>query len=288
MHEGQPSRTALTTAAARAAHLIVDSEPHILHDTVAAALLGGKAEEMLGYHRTHGDHLVLSGTRALVTARSAYTERLLADSGADQYVILGAGLDTFAYRNSEIRVFEVDHPVTQEWKRSLLKDAGFAVPEHLAFVPLDLESGGLLDGLTAAGFDPGRPALVGWLGVAVYLTRDAIASTLAELGRMAPGSDVVMEYALPRELRDETGKAYGDMTAQVVRESGEPHLTFFTPDEVTELMKEHGLEVVEHVGMHDAVPASFWDRADALRPFDSMRLAHAVVPARDGDAVTSD
>ncbi|GAA4092192.1 class I SAM-dependent methyltransferase [Actinomadura miaoliensis] len=278
MQDGQPSRTALSTAAARAAHLVVDHEPHILHDTVAAALLGDRAEEMLGYHRAHGDHLVLSGTRALVTARGAYTERLLADRSPDQYVILGAGLDTFAHRHSGVRVFEVDHPATQEWKRALLSRAGIPIPGHLAFVPVDLESGALLDRLTAAGFDPRRSALVGWLGVTMYLTRDAISATLAELGRLSPGSELVMEYALPAELRDATGNEYAAIAAEVVRESNEPYLTFLSPDDVTTLMKRHGLEVLDHVTMHDAVPPSTWTRTDALRPFTWTRLAHATIP----------
>ncbi|TMR09861.1 class I SAM-dependent methyltransferase, partial [Nonomuraea zeae] len=200
MQQAQPSQTALMAAAARAAHLVVDREPVIFRDTIAAPLLGERADELIGYHRAYGDHLVLAGTRAQVTARSHYAERRLAErarTGLDQYVVLGAGLDTFAYRaeaaGGAMRVFEVDHPDTQEWKRGLLAAAGIAPPAALAFAPVDFESDDLLDALLAAGFDPGRPALVSWLGVAMYLTPEAVAATLAVAGRLAAGSELIME-----------------------------------------------------------------------------------------------
>lgn len=120
MNNREPSQTALTAAAARAAHLVVDREPLIFRDTVARALLGDRAEELIGYHREHGDHLILSSARTMTVTRSRYTEDRLADAvrrGVAQYVVLGAGLDTFAYRSphaERLRVFEVDHPATQE------------------------------------------------------------------------------------------------------------------------------------------------------------------------------
>src|SRR4051812_24610261 len=124
---GRPSRTAMTAAAARAAHLIVDGEPVVFADTLAYRLLGEQAEELVAYHRLHGDHLVLAGARAAVTTRSRFTEERLARAaaaGMRQYVVLGAGLDSFAYRSDlYVRVFEVDHPATQEWKRERLRDA---------------------------------------------------------------------------------------------------------------------------------------------------------------------
>jgi methyltransferase (TIGR00027 family) len=129
MDDRQPSQTALAAAAARPAHPVVDREPLIFRDPVAADLIGEPGAEMVGYHRRSGDHIVLAGTRAQVTVRSRWTERRLAelaDQGLDQYVILGAGLDSFAYRSppaGRLRVFEVDHPATQRWKRDLLDAA---------------------------------------------------------------------------------------------------------------------------------------------------------------------
>jgi methyltransferase (TIGR00027 family) len=164
--------TALTAAAARTAHLIVDGEPHIFADTLAAGILGEQAEELLRYHRVSGDH-ILRGARTQVVVRSRYTEDRLAEAmknGMAQYVLLGAGLDSFGYRTeSAVRVFEVDHPATQEWKKAHLEKAGIAVPGTVSFVAADFEADSLGDRLTAAGFDPARPAFVSWLGVVMYL-----------------------------------------------------------------------------------------------------------------------
>jgi O-methyltransferase involved in polyketide biosynthesis len=219
MDDRQPSQTALAAAAARAAHLVVDQEPLIFRDPVAADLIGEPGAEMVGYHRRSGDHIVLAGTRAQVSVRSRYTEQRLAelaDRGLDQYVLLGAGLDSFAYRSplaGRLRVFEVDHPASQRWKRDLL----------------------------------------------------------------AAGSELVMEYALPPELRDQTGQAYADFALPVAAERGEPWLSFFTPEQLSGLLAANGLTVAEQVRQQDAVPAALWRRTDALRPADLCRLARATV-----------
>jgi O-methyltransferase involved in polyketide biosynthesis len=219
MDDRQPSQTALAAAAARAAHLVVDQEPLIFRDPVAADLIGEPGAEMVGYHRRSGDHIVLAGTRAQVSVRSRYTEQRLAelaDRGLTQYVILGAGLDSFAYRSplaGRLRVFEVDHPASQRWKRDLL----------------------------------------------------------------AAGSELVMEYALPPELRDQTGQAYADFALPVAAERGEPWLSFFTPEQLSGLLAANGLTVAEQVRQQDAVPAALWRRTDALRPADLCRLAQATV-----------
>ncbi|MFL6298618.1 MAG: class I SAM-dependent methyltransferase, partial [Actinomycetes bacterium] len=161
-------------------------------DPVAADLIGEPGAEMVGYHRRSGDHIVLAGTRTQVTVRSRWTERRLAelaDGGLDQYVILGAGLDSFAYRSplvDRMRVFEVDHPATQRWKRDLLAAASSTPPDGLTFVGVDLETDPLPDRLAAEGFDLSRPALVSWLGVSMYLTADAVAATLTRSAAWPP------------------------------------------------------------------------------------------------------
>jgi methyltransferase (TIGR00027 family) len=290
----QPSQTALAAAAARGAHLVVDQQPFIFEDPVALPLLGEVGQEMLRYHRASGDHVVLAGTRAQVTVRSRYAEErlaALARDGLAQYVLLGAGLDTFAYRSplaGNLRVFEVDHPATQRWKRDLLGAAGIAplAPERLAFVGVDLETDALLERLADAGFDPSRPALVSWLGVSMYLTGDAVAATLAAIGSLAAGTELVMEYALPAELRDARGAAYATFALQVAAERGEPWLSFFTPDELAELLHAHGLSVVERRSQQDAVDPSLWRRDDALVPADLCRLARATVRPGAGSAAS--
>ncbi|WP_084960499.1 class I SAM-dependent methyltransferase [Thermoactinospora rubra] len=283
MHDEQPSQTALMAAGGRAAHLLVDQEPHLFHDTVALRLLGERGEEVVGYHRAYGDHIVLAGTRAQVTARSAYAERHLAariGEGVAQYVILGAGLDTFAYRTTPAAgpaIYEVDHPATQAWKRALLAAAGLAPPPGLAFTGVDFETDDLVQRLVADGFDPGRPAVVSWLGVCMYLTREALDATLAALGGLAPGTELIAEYALPPELRDARGAEYAAFALPAAEERGEPWLSFFTPGELSALLERHGLRTVEHVRQADAVDPALWARKDALRPADLCRLVRAVV-----------
>ncbi|MEU5992537.1 SAM-dependent methyltransferase [Spirillospora sp. NPDC047418] len=268
--------TALSAAAARAAHLTADGAPAIFADTVAERLLGGLADEMIGYHRTHGEHIILAGTRAVTTVRARYAEERLGAHG--QYVVLGAGLDTCGYRGeSPIRVFEVDHPATQEWKRGLLAAAGIEIPERVALVPADFEAEEPIGKLTGTGFDTGRTALVSWLGVSFYLTRDAIAKTLDEIARLAPGTELVMDYALPDGHRDAEGGAYAEIAAQVVGEHAEPYRSHFTPGEIDALLTGHGFEVAANTTLRDAVPPETWRRADALRPFDYFRLVRAVV-----------
>jgi methyltransferase (TIGR00027 family) len=291
--EGEPSQTALTAAAARAAHLIVDGEPPIFADTLAYRLLGERAEEFVGYHRAHGGHPVLSGARAAVTTRARFTEDRLAEAvgragsgagsgagGITQYVILGAGLDSFAYRSElagRVRVFEVDHPATQRWKRRSLAAAGIAVPDAVTFVPFDLETGALADRLRDGGFDPARPALVGWLGVTMYLTVEAIGRTLAGIGGFAPGTEVVVDYLLPAHLRDAAGRAYADAVMPVAAQRGEPWLAFLEPGEMAALLRRHGFAPIADVGQVEAVAPALWRRSDAVRPAELARLAHARV-----------
>lgn len=287
----QPSRTALTAAAARAAHLIVDHEPVIFADELAAALLGEQADELISYHRAHGTHLVLSCARAQVLCRSRFTEDHLAAcvrGGITQYVILGAGLDSFAYGRASglpasrsqrlARVFEVDHPATQRWKRAHLASAGITEPDTVSFVAMDFERDSLAGRLRQAGFDPSRPALVSWLGVTMYLTEATISQTLAEISGFAPGTQLVTDYMLPAALRDQTGRSYAELVAPAAAEWGEPWLTFLAPDDVSALLEGHGFGAVEHVRQRDSIPAALWDRADSLRPANLSVLARATIP----------
>ena len=192
----------------RAAHQIYDAAPLVFSDPIAVPILG--AEYLPEIERTrfelHKPHSV--ALRAHMIVRSRYAE---ARAGAfGQYAVLGAGLDTYAFRAPEgKRVFEADHPATQEWKKGLLDAAGIPVPGNAALVPVDFEEpDGPVRKLAAAGFDTARPALVSWLGVSYFLTPDAVAGTLAEIGRLAPGTELVMDYALPPGLRDAEGDAY--------------------------------------------------------------------------------
>ena len=302
--DGQPSLTALTAAAARAAHLIVDNEPVIFADTLAQAMLGERAEELISYHRAHGTHPVLAGARAQVTCRSRYAEDRLADAvgrGIGQYVLLGAGLDSFASRSplaDRVRVFEVDHPATQAYKRRVRGVAGGggaagadggtagagagaagADGGGVRFVAVDFGRDSLQEALGRAGFDAGQPTLVSWLGVTMYLDESAIEATVAVLGGFAPGSEVVVDYLLPAGMRDAAGKMYADLVGQAAAERGEPWRSVFAPAAMAALLARHGFGPARDVRQRDMIPAAAWDRSDALRPAELSRIAHAVVPS---------
>jgi methyltransferase (TIGR00027 family) len=264
----------LTAAAARAAHLIVDQEPFVCADPLAATLLGPRADELIDYHRQHGTHPVLAGARAQATFRSRYTEDLVAARRPEQYVVLGAGLDSSAYRDPAAdRVYEVDRPDAQRDKRRRLAAAGIAEPATVRYVPVDFEHQSLADPLRRHGFLADRPAVVSWLGVSMYLTRDALGATLRELAGFAPGTEVVLDYLVPAPLQDADGRIYADAVGPASAERGEPWLTLCTPDELTALAD--GFGTIVHIGQYDRP----WlrDRPDALRPSTLARLAHLTV-----------
>jgi methyltransferase (TIGR00027 family) len=245
----------------------VDGSPTIFADPLAETLLGERADEFIDYHRKHGDHPILRGARQQVVIRSRFTEDRLAGriaEGVTQYVILGAGLDSFAYRETGVHVFEVDHPATQRWKRRVLAESGIAVPETLTMVPVDFEADSLADQLTGSGFDPGRPAVMSWLGVIGYLTTEAIGRTLDVIGGFAAGTDIVIDYMLPSGMRDADGDLYAEQVSRVAAERGEPWLTFLSPDDMTGLLARHGFDSVEHFAQRDF---PYWaGRCDGLRP----------------------
>lgn len=250
-----PSQTALTAAAARAAHLLVDAEPRIFADPLAARLLGDRAEELLAYHRLQGDHPILVGARAQVVCRSRVTEDLL--DGFVRYVVLGAGLDSFAYRSTGVEVVEIDRPATRNWKKRALEKAGVAIPENVTFL-------GSAGELAQAG-----PTLVSWLGVTMYLTAEELESTLAAL----PPCELVVDHMLPAGLRDTAGDAYVAGVAPVAAANGEPWRSFLSPDDMTALLDKHGFDVVRHLRQRDL--PDMLDRADALRPSDLSVITHA-------------
>lgn len=277
----------MTAAAARAAHLIVDDEPVIFADTLAGPLLGDQAEELISYHRLHGSHLVLASARGQATCRSRYTEDSLAAAlrcGVAQYVVLGAGLDSFAYRSplaAKVATFEVDHPATQAWKRERLEAAGIKPRGPVTFVPFDFErqgAGSLADSLNASGFDPARPALVSWLGVTMYLTTDAIESVAGALRQgLAPRSELIVDYMLPAGLRDATGESYVEQVAPVAASRGEPWLAFLTPAQVAAMLAKLGFSLDRDIGQRDIGGPDLWRRSDVLAPVELSRLVHAVV-----------
>ena len=260
----------------------------IFADPLAADLLGDRADELISYHRLHGSHVVLASARAQVTCRSRYTELAVADAlgrGVAQYVILGAGLDSFAYRGAiagRLAVFEVDQPATQDWKRQRLAEVGLTAPSNARFVPVDFEADSLTSRLVRGGFDLTRPAVLSWLGVTMYLTDAAIGAVIGELGRFASGTELVLDYMLAADLRDDIGNSYVEQVAPVAAQRGEPWLSFFSPPQMTALLNGHGFADVRHIAQRDVGSDAMWCRSDALRPADLSKLAHARLPARNG------
>ncbi len=265
MRSGKASKTALRVAIRRAAHQLMEN-PQILEDPIALPLLGGgHARDM-----ERAMHPVARDFRAFMAARSRFAEDRLRESvqaGVRQYVILGAGLDTFAYRNpfATLRVFEVDFPATQEWKREMLAEAGIRAPQSLTYVPLDFEHKGLCEGLAEAGFDLAAPAFFTWLGVTPYLTRAAFRATLGAIAAMPAGSGVCFDYALSTESLSPARRAIFDRLAQRVAAAGEPLQLFFAPEEMDRELRQAGLQRAEQVGTTELNALFFDGREDGLR-----------------------
>ena len=265
MESGRASKTALRVAIRRAAHQIME-QPRILDDPIAVRLLGpGFARDM-----ERASHRVARDFRAFMAARSRYAEDRLAEAvanGVAQYVVLGAGLDTFAYRNPfpALRVFEVDFPATQEGKRAMLAEAGIALPAGLIFVPLDFEHNTLAAGLAEAGFDAGSAAFFGWLGVVPYLTLDAFRSTLAAIAKLPAGSAVSFDYAVAPETLSPLGRKAFDALAGRVAAAGEPFQLFFTPEQMESELRRVGFWRIEQVDSERLNELYFNDRADGLK-----------------------
>ncbi len=267
MVEAIPSRTALSVALRRAVHQEHDS-PVVFDDPKAVPILGAEYADSLAVYVARAQEPFASGMRAHLVARSRYAEDKLRQaiaSGVTQYVLLGAGLDTFAYRNpyGQLRVFEVDHPATQAWKRELLTRSGISIPGNLTYAPVDFECQSLKSGLDSAGFDTSEPAFFAWLGVVPYLTLSAFRSTVDFVAAQPVGSGLVFDYGLPREALTPREQLVRDMLASRVEGSGEPFQLFFTPDGIAaELAKFSGRE---DLGANEINALYFEGRSDELR-----------------------
>jgi methyltransferase (TIGR00027 family) len=254
MHESQPSQTAERAAVLRAAHRRLDPPP-ILDDPLAGRLVGAARIAEMRANRASHDPMVLQRLRASIAIRSRYAEDCLREAvahGVRQYVILGAGLDSFAYRcelpAEALRVFEVDHPATQAWKRERLAAAGIAEPARVAFVPCDFERQQLRAALVAGGVDLSRPLFVSWLGVTMYLERAAVLATLRVVAGCAPGSEIVFEYVRPIDQLPPLAAAAIEGLQTRAAAVGEPWRSAFDPAELAKDLAAVGLTVVEDSG----------------------------------------
>ena len=280
----EPSSTARFTAMCRGRHRREDAPPWVLDDTHALDLIGpgwtGLADALDGVL----PEPARSRMRAGMVARSRYVEDRLLAGHFGQYVLLGAGLDTFAWRRPDLlgglRVYEVDHPATLSWKWARAAELGWPVADGHVFTPIDLEHETLGTGLDRAGFDWSAPACFAWLGVTQYLTRDAVLGTLETIAACPPGTEIVFTYVVPPELLDDVGRLCFDTLSAVAARSGETWHTVLRPDEAHDLVEQQSaLTVREHLGARDMHERYFADRADGLTPYSTIGYIAAGVPS---------
>ncbi|AUX34096.1 MULTISPECIES: class I SAM-dependent methyltransferase [Sorangium] len=269
--------TAVRVALWRAIHVQNDAPPHVLEDDVGLKLA---APDDGWRQRPDMNPGATSRFRASIVARARFIEDLVVEQagrGVRQYVLLGAGLDTFAQRRPEIasrlRVFEVDRPGPQAWKRQRLIELGFGVPDWLRLVPVDFEAGSpLWEQLASAGFDASQPAIVASAGVSMYLTRDANLASLRQVAALAPGSTLALTFMLPLELVEPEVRPATEWAHKGARAAGTPFLSFFTPPEILALARDAGFKDAQHVSAASLAQRYFAGRADGLRPVNGEEL----------------
>ncbi len=270
MQPRQPSKTAYGVACRRAAHQIFD-HPLVFEDPFALAILGDPvAAEVRATPPEELNHPFHQTMRFRMAVRSRYAEDKLAEAvsrGVRQYVILGAGLDTSAYRCPfpGLAIYEVDFPATQAWKQQRVTEAGLPIPPGLIYAPVDFEHQTLGEGLTAAGFRPDAPAFFSWLGVVPYLTREAFFSTLCFIASLPSGSAVVFDYSMPSHLLGEQERRVLEALAARVAALGEPFRSSYEPEELARNLHAMGFTAIEDLDLQAINERYFKNRADGFR-----------------------
>ncbi len=283
IHSGIPSRSALRVAKARAAHQLLD-EPVAFPDPIALPILGPELEAIVRDNPFQFNDPFGRGMRAALVLRSRLAEDELdkaVQAGVRQYVVLGAGLDTFAFRNPHaaggLKVYEVDHASTQEWKKSLLSEAGIEIPPSMQFVPVNFESDTLSDRLQQAGFAADQPAHLSWLGVTLYLTREAVMETLRGVAAMPKGTSITFDYVLPAAMLNPIEKVIREHMANSFAAEGEPWRTFFDPQEMHDELRKMGYSEVQDTGPAELNARYLARRKDGLQAGNGARLMCARV-----------
>lgn len=264
----EPDNAAVRTALWRALHMQVDAKPHILEDEIGLKLIAPPDDWM-----ERPDMKYTKRLRASIVARSRFIEDLIiaqSQEGIDQYVILGAGLDTFAQRRSDIaaklQIYEIDQPGTLAWKQKRLANIGLTKPDNLHFVSVDFEMSSWWEALLKSGFDISKPAVIACTGVTLYLSKVAITDTLNQIAKLASGSTLAMAFYLPIELLDEEDKAIQERADKGARAAGTPFVSFFSPEEILEVANLAGFKEAKTISTKDMEQVYFRDRADGLFP----------------------
>jgi methyltransferase (TIGR00027 family) len=264
----KPDNTAVRTALWRALHLQADTKPYVLEDEIGLKLIAPSDE-----WQERPDMKFTKRLRASIIARARFIEDLIIEQskqGISQYVILGAGLDTFAQRRpdiaSKLQIYEIDQPDTLIWKQQRLIELDFGVPEYLHFVPVNFETSSWWELLLKAGFNINKPAFVACTGVSLYLTKEAIISTLNQIGTLASGSKLAMTFYLPMELLDEEDKPMQEIAEKGARAAGTPFVSFFSSKDVLTLAHEAGFKEAKTISKKDMEQYYFANRTDHLLP----------------------
>jgi methyltransferase (TIGR00027 family) len=284
MKENQASSTAMSVAIVRAAHQLVDDEPRILEDPVVLRLIGPESMEAIRADAGLRGNTGAAAFRGHIILRNRYAEDCLMDSverGIQQYVLLGAGYDTFAYRRPDwaksLRIFEVDHPASQVAKRELLASAGIELPANLCFAPVNFENESLRDGLRRAGLDFAQPAFFSCLGVLVYLDEKSVTALFEFVGSMPAGSEMVFTFSQPSAALDARELEIRAKINSTVNEMGEPWRSYFGPERLRAKLMHSGFTDVSFLTPAAAEERYFRGRTDLLRPPRHVRLCRAVV-----------
>lgn len=273
----EPDSTAVRVALWRALHVAIDPPPHVLEDLIGFKLVApGDGWRSRPDMHPYGTRFF----RACMVARARFVEDLVVDQacrGLRQYVILGAGLDSFAQRRPEmassLKVFEIDHPRTQVWKSQRLIQIGFDIPEWLRFVPVDFDADGFwLERLKTVGFDARQPAVVSSMGVSMYLTKDAVAAMLRQVAGLAPGSTLVMTFFVPFEFAELEERPVLQAVERSARATGTPFISFFAPPEILALAREAGFREAQCFSAISLTQRYFAGRRDGLRPGSAEAL----------------
>ena len=264
----EPDNTAVRTALWRALHMQMDAKPYVLEDKIGLKLIDPPDD-----WQQRPDMKFTKRLRASIVARARFIEDLIIEQskhGISQYVILGAGLDTFAQRRpdiaSKLQIYEIDQPDTLTWKQQRLIELGFGDPEYLHFVPVNFETSSWWEQLLKAGFNANKPAVVACTGVSLYLTKDAITSTLNQIATLASGSKLAMTFYLPTELLDEEDKPMQEIAEKGARAEATPFVSFFAPNEILALAREAGFKEAKTISTKDMEQYYFTNRTDNLLP----------------------
>jgi methyltransferase (TIGR00027 family) len=284
MRTGAGSDTAIFAALQRAAHQILDDTPRILDDPIAVGLSPGSTEEAIRKGAAELQQPLMKVLRSNFVFRSRFAEDSLRDAveaGVRQCVVLGAGFDTFAYRqppwSRELRIFEVDHPASQDLKKRRLEKLSIRVPANLSFCPVDFERVTLEASLAAADFDFGQPSFFSWLGVTQYLTRDATLATLRFVCGLAAGTQILFEVVPPDSSLPQDERRVAEWAAESSAARGEPWLTRFEPSEMRAHLAQLGYRSSFHLDTEEAQARYFHGRQDGLRARRMAQLLIATV-----------